>query len=89
VIIIKSFKKIGLGADINYVNNFVVSNQPGVSTGNISTVSLGLVLGLKDKTGKSNINIEPYWQYQDYFKLAVQDQHLWGLKFSIPINSLY
>lgn len=88
-IIIKSFKAIAFGVDVNYLNNFVISNEPGISTGNISTIDLGLVIGLHDKNGKSTINIEPYWQNQDYLKVNLPSGQLWGVKFSLPINSLY
>lgn len=86
---IKTFNNIGLGLDINYSYNFLISDKANTDNGYLSSPSIGLIVALKDKTGKSNINIEPYFQYQNYIDVTVASQRLWGLKFSVPINSLY
>ncbi|MBD1362948.1 hypothetical protein IDJ77_03920 [Mucilaginibacter sp. ZT4R22] len=88
-IILYSLKKIGLGLDASYSNKFAISNITGQNTGYISSPSVGFILGLKDKTGKSNINIEPFFNYIDYRNINVKDARLWGIKFSIPVNSLF
>ncbi|MDB5088596.1 MAG: hypothetical protein JWR09_2590 [Mucilaginibacter sp.] len=89
VIIMKTINKVGLGLDLNYTYSIVISDKAGFSTGYISSPSIGIVVGLQDKTGKSNINIEPFFQFQDYIRVTEPSQHLYGLKFSIPINTLY
>lgn len=89
IIMLKSLTNIAIGADFVYAYNFVISDESAYKNGYISSPSVGLILGFKDKTGKSNINIEPYFQFQNFIHVSVRSQHLFGLKFSIPINSLY
>jgi hypothetical protein len=89
VIALYSFKSFGLGLDFLYSHNVVISDKPGISTGFISTPNLGIIFGLKDKNGISNVNIEPYFQFKDFVDVTMPSQHLFGLKFSVPINSLY
>jgi hypothetical protein len=89
VIAMKSFPKFGIGLDVNYTYSIVISDKAEYTTGYISSPSVGIVFGLHDKTGKSNINIEPYYQFQNYIHVTVPSQHLVGLKFSFPINTLY
>jgi len=80
---------LGFGVDLSLAYNGIISNKATVSTGWLENAQAGLILSFKDKTGKSTINIEPYYQRKRYIDYLLDSSHLWGVKLSIPFSRLY
>jgi hypothetical protein len=80
---------IGCGLDLSLAYNGIISNQAARTSGWLQNVQAGLILSFKDKTGKSTINIEPYYQRKKYINYTLDSSHLWGVKLSIPFSRLY
>ncbi|GGI23882.1 hypothetical protein GCM10008119_09880 [Pedobacter mendelii] len=90
VIVLFPFKKyIGFGIHFTLGYNGLISNIEDKKTGWIQSAQTGIILSFKDKSGGSTINIEPYYQDRRFKSYQMDNDHLWGAKFSIPFTRLY
>ena len=65
---------------------FIVNTKTTISR--IETISLGLLFPLKDKDGKSTVNIEPFYQYRQYKEYEKAYENIWGIRFSVPFRNV-
>lgn len=82
-------KRIGFGVDLSLAYNGLVPKAESDNNGWLQNFQAGLIISLKDKTGASTINVEPYYQKKRYIDFTADANHLWGVKLSIPFGRLY
>jgi hypothetical protein len=56
--------------------------------GKIQTISIGLIIPLKDKEGKSKVNIVPFYEQKKFVDFNKARKDFFGVKFSLPFNNL-
>ncbi|WP_164466101.1 hypothetical protein [Chryseobacterium carnipullorum] len=45
---------------------------------------------LRDKDGKTTINIEPFWRNTSFSNYDEgKEESFWGVKFGVPLNQLF
>ena len=89
IILIKDFGNIvDAGIDIKYDNIGFIKPDTKTTISRIETISLGLLFPLKDKDGKSTVNIEPFYQYRQYKEYEKAYENIWGIRFSVPFRNV-
>jgi len=79
-----------IGLDLGYQNKEFITPGTATFTSNKNIYSVGIMFPLRDKDGKTTINIEPFWRSTsfDNYDLGI-DESFWGVKFGVPLNQLF
>lgn len=79
-----------LGVDFIYQQNGFITPGTKSLRSSKNTISLGLILPLKDKDGATTINIEPFtqWTWFNNYDTGGR-QRFWGVKFGLPLNAIF
>ncbi|WP_326980913.1 hypothetical protein VUJ46_11380 [Chryseobacterium sp. MYb264] len=79
-----------IGLDLGYQNKEFITPGTTTFTSNKNIYSVGIMFPLKDKDGKTTINIEPFWRSTSFDNYdAGIDESFWGVKFGVPLNQLF
>ncbi|MFS4474515.1 hypothetical protein [Chryseobacterium sp. T20] len=79
-----------VGLDLAYQNKEFITPGTKTFTSNKNIYSVGIMFPLRDKEGKTTINIEPFWRSTsfDNYDIGI-DESFWGVKFGVPLNQLF
>lgn len=91
---ILSFFPIGqqnlIGLDLSYQNKEFLTPGSKTFTSNKNILSIGIMFPLRDKDGKTTINIEPFWRTTSFSNYDEgKDESFWGVKFGVPLNQIF
>jgi len=79
-----------IGLDVSYQNKEFITPGSTTFTSNKNIFSLGIMFPLRDKDGKTTINIEPFWRNTSFTNYDEgKDESFWGVKFGVPLNQLF
>lgn len=79
-----------IGLDLSYQNKEFITPGTKTLTSNKNIFSVGIVFPLRDKDGRTTINIEPFWRTTSFDNYdAGVDESFWGVKFGVPLNQLF
>lgn len=79
-----------IGLDISYQNREFITPGSTTFTSNKNIFSVGIMFPLRDKDGKTTINIEPFWRNTSFTNYDEgKEESFWGVKFGVPLNQLF
>ncbi|SHH74689.1 hypothetical protein SAMN05421866_3620 [Chryseobacterium oranimense] len=79
-----------IGMDISYQNKEFITPGTTTFTSNKNIFSVGIMFPLRDKDGKTTINIEPFWRNTSFTNYDEgKEESFWGVKFGVPLNQLF
>ncbi|WP_080780560.1 hypothetical protein [Chryseobacterium phocaeense] len=79
-----------IGLDIGYQNKEFITPGTTTFTSNKNILSVGIMFPLRDKNGKTTINIEPFWRNTSFTNYDEgKEESFWGVKFGVPLNQLF
>lgn len=79
-----------IGLDIGYQNKEFITPGTTTFTSNKNIFSVGIMFPLRDKDGKTTINIEPFWRNTSFTNYDEgKEESFWGVKFGVPLNQLF
>ncbi|PQA95585.1 hypothetical protein B0A69_04190 [Chryseobacterium shigense] len=79
-----------IGLDVGYQNKEFITPGTTTFTSNKNIFSVGIMFPLRDKDGKTTINIEPFWRNTSFSNYDEgKEESFWGVKFGVPLNQLF
>ncbi|WP_291876126.1 hypothetical protein [Chryseobacterium sp.] len=79
-----------IGLDVSYQNREFITPGTTTFTSNKNIFSVGIMFPLRDKDGKTSINIEPFWRNTSFTNYDEgKEESFWGVKFGVPLNQLF
>ncbi|QEC51911.1 hypothetical protein EDD80_11548 [Anseongella ginsenosidimutans] len=77
-----------VGIDLSMTSSAFMS-PTDASTSHLETYHAGFVVSLPDKDGTPSVNLQVFHQWKKYIDYQGDAEGMWGMKFSIPFNSLF
>lgn len=84
--LITIFKKLNFGIEVKYDNTKFIKPNTSNDASYIDAFALGVVIPLKDKDGKTSINIIPFYEHKQYVGYEKISENIAGIKFSVPFG---
>jgi len=79
-------KKLKLGLELKYDNVKFIKPSTSNDVSRSDDFSAGIVIPLKNKEGKTSINITPFYEYKQYIGYEKASENIAGVKFSLPFG---